>query len=83
LSGVPDGTRYVRRFIYVHKYDASILLDITLYARVVNGEFCILSVHSDLSSEVMRIGLFDPQAKDRMRERLEAHFLTRAQELLH
>ncbi|HEY2584297.1 MAG TPA: protein kinase [Tepidisphaeraceae bacterium] len=83
LAGVPNGTQHVRGFIYTHKYDTGIKLIVTLYVRVVQGEFCIMSVRNEISTQVMHVGLFDPQAEDRILEGLEKYFLSRARELVH
>jgi serine/threonine protein kinase len=82
IGGVPNGTRYIRRFIYIYKLDPKLQLDITVYARIERGEFIIMSVRGSSSTEVIRLALFDPQAEDRIRDGLEEYFLERARELV-
>ena len=83
LSGIPEGTRYMRRVIYTHKFDKSIQMDVTLYGRVEQAEFVVMEVRGEASAEVIRVGLFDPQAKEKMREGLESYLLQRIKELVH
>jgi hypothetical protein len=83
MSGIPQGTRYVHRVIYTHKFDQSIKMDITVYVRVEQAEFILMEVRGEASTEVARVGLFDPQSKDRIKEGLEGYFLGRVKELVH